>query len=78
MTASDNFTPLMLPIACALQNCLSSNTYNQEKCDKFMRELYRCCDEMYKQEGRNAESTACPMQSVVERWLRKHPNVHVG
>ncbi|KAL4071340.1 DUF1903-domain-containing protein [Scleroderma yunnanense] len=61
--------------ACALQNCLTSNTYNQGRCDEFVRELYRCCYGMYKQ-GRNAESTVCPMQSVVERWLQKHPDVN--
>ncbi|KIJ66075.1 hypothetical protein HYDPIDRAFT_110214 [Hydnomerulius pinastri MD-312] len=60
--------------ACALQSCLSSNTYSPEKCDEYVRRLYTCCSEMYKREGGtgNAESTACPVQSAVERWLKRH------
>ncbi|KAH7889791.1 hypothetical protein F5I97DRAFT_1788854, partial [Phlebopus sp. FC_14] len=58
--------------ACALQTCLSSNTYSPEKCNEYLRQLYACCLEMYSREGANAGSTACPAQSVIQRWLRKH------
>ncbi|KAF9222482.1 hypothetical protein BS17DRAFT_708959, partial [Gyrodon lividus] len=60
--------------ACALQGCLSRNTYHPEKCDEYMRRLYMCCSEMYRREGDNAKTTACPMQGVVERWLHRHPS----
>ncbi|KAI6007756.1 hypothetical protein F5J12DRAFT_697657, partial [Pisolithus orientalis] len=58
--------------ACTLQNCLSANIYHPDRCDKFVKALYLCCDEMYKKDGKDAESSACPMQSVVERWLKRH------
>ncbi len=37
-----------------------------------VRNLYRCCWSMYQQTDGNGESTACPMQSVVRRWLKNH------
>ncbi|KAG8220445.1 hypothetical protein J3R82DRAFT_3139, partial [Butyriboletus roseoflavus] len=64
--------------ACALQTCLSRNTYNPEKCDEYVRKLYTCCLEMYNIEGANAESTACPSKPVIERWLRRVPRQKGG
>lgn len=59
--------------ACELQSCLNKNTYTPEKCEKHMRELYLCCDSMYKATQDKGESSACPMPSVVRRWLKNHP-----
>ncbi|KII95464.1 hypothetical protein PLICRDRAFT_98888, partial [Plicaturopsis crispa FD-325 SS-3] len=58
--------------ACALQSCISKNTYSPEKCDNHLRGLYHCCQKMY-EESKDAESTACPMPNVVHRWLKAHP-----
>ncbi|KAF8504636.1 hypothetical protein F5888DRAFT_1605105, partial [Russula emetica] len=61
--------------ACALQTCLSRNTYAQEKCAEHMRNLYKCCQALYDAtatgEGRG-ESTACPKPSVVQSWLKRN------
>ncbi|KAJ7181312.1 hypothetical protein C8R43DRAFT_269211 [Mycena crocata] len=62
--------------ACALQTCLNKNTYKPEKCDERLRELYQCCQNMYEKSGgekSEATSTACPMPSVVKRWMKDHP-----
>ncbi|EJD47044.1 DUF1903-domain-containing protein [Auricularia subglabra TFB-10046 SS5] len=59
--------------ACDLQGCLNKNTYNPERCDAQMRKLYECCARMYDRNGTSAESTACPIESVVRRWLKNHP-----
>ncbi|KZT72380.1 hypothetical protein DAEQUDRAFT_755211 [Daedalea quercina L-15889] len=58
--------------ACELQACLNKNTYKPEKCEEHMRNLYMCCQAMYEQTGERGESTACPMPSVVRRWLKNH------
>ncbi|CAL1716613.1 unnamed protein product [Somion occarium] len=58
--------------ACALQDCLGKNTYSPEKCDRYMRDLYKCCAKLYDETNDKGESTACPMPSVVRRWLRTH------
>ncbi|KAI0262213.1 hypothetical protein BC834DRAFT_829165, partial [Gloeopeniophorella convolvens] len=57
--------------ACTLQTCLSKNTYSPEKCTDHMRNLYKCCQAFY--DADKGESTACPMPSVVRRWLKDHP-----
>ncbi|KAJ7467501.1 hypothetical protein FB451DRAFT_1258712 [Mycena latifolia] len=59
--------------ACALQTCLNKNTYKPEKCDERLRALYMCCQKMYDTGGESSESTACPMASVVKRWIKDHP-----
>jgi hypothetical protein len=59
--------------ACALQSCLSKNTYNQERCDDHLRKLYLCCQGMYVGRKGDSESTACPNANVVQRWLKDHP-----
>ncbi|KAJ7742284.1 hypothetical protein B0H16DRAFT_1563718 [Mycena metata] len=59
--------------ACALQTCLNKNTYKQEKCDERLRALYMCCQKMYA-ENPNGSSTACPIESVVRRWIKDHPD----
>ncbi|KAH7877869.1 uncharacterized protein C8R40DRAFT_1067475 [Lentinula edodes] len=57
--------------SCNLQDCLGKNTYHPEKCDKVLRQLYECCQEMYKAHPRS-ESSACPIPSVVDRWMKDH------
>ncbi|KAI0035991.1 hypothetical protein K488DRAFT_42169, partial [Vararia minispora EC-137] len=59
--------------ACSLQDCLSVHTYSPEECQDRMRKLYECCEKMYEETDGNGESTACPMPSVVKRWLEAHP-----
>ncbi|KAF9649513.1 DUF1903-domain-containing protein [Thelephora ganbajun] len=58
--------------ACDLQACLKKNTYNPSKCDIQLRKLYECCGRMYDR-TKDGESTACPIPSVVRRWLKLHP-----
>ncbi|KAJ7288785.1 hypothetical protein C8J57DRAFT_1281216 [Mycena rebaudengoi] len=61
------------PEACSLQTCLNKNTYKPEKCDERLRDLYKCCQTMYNEAGEKAESTACPLPQVVNRWMKDHP-----
>ncbi|KAF4598977.1 hypothetical protein EYR38_007390 [Pleurotus pulmonarius] len=61
------------PEACDLQSCLGKNTYALEKCDKHLKRLYLCCQNMYREGEDKAQSTACPQSRVVTRWLKDHP-----
>lgn len=70
--ASREMTHIQLCTACSLQTCLGKYTYSPEKCDDQLRKLYLCCQSMYDDRGESVESTACPMPSVVRRWLKKH------
>ncbi|KAE9407109.1 hypothetical protein BT96DRAFT_1014499 [Gymnopus androsaceus JB14] len=58
--------------ACDLQDCLGKNTYNPERCDTVLRQLYECCQQMY-QNNPKSESSACPVPPVVDRWFKDHP-----
>ncbi|KAG2158600.1 uncharacterized protein EDB93DRAFT_1076500, partial [Suillus bovinus] len=72
--------------ACALQTCISANTYSPDKCDAHLKRLYQCCSKLYQdrtenngtERGNGSDqeniSTACPMQKVVERWIKNHPS----
>ena len=52
--------------ACALQKCLSRNTYSPDKCDEYVRKLYLCCLNI------QSESNVCPGKPVIDRWLKKN------
>ncbi|OCF39245.1 hypothetical protein I317_06963 [Kwoniella heveanensis CBS 569] len=72
--------------ACAIQSCLTRNNYNDAKCQTYVFNLYKCCSEMYKNQidksdkgshsgsgsgSGGSESSACPIQSVVERKMKR-------
>ncbi|KAJ3983931.1 DUF1903-domain-containing protein [Lentinula detonsa] len=57
--------------ACDLQDCLGRNTYHPEKCNNILRQLYECCQQMYKANPQS-ESSACPIPNVVDRWMKDH------
>ncbi|KAG1866984.1 hypothetical protein C8R48DRAFT_600040, partial [Suillus tomentosus] len=59
--------------ACALQTCISANTYSPEKCDAHLKRLYQCCSKLYQDRAESNGRESCPMQKVVERWLKSHP-----
>ena len=59
--------------ACSLQSCLNKNIYSPEKCDRYLRSLYECCQKMYDSGHENSGSTACPMPKAVRKWLEDHP-----
>ncbi|PAV23179.1 hypothetical protein PNOK_0024700 [Pyrrhoderma noxium] len=61
--------PLCQDEACSLQSCLGRNTYSPEKCNAQLRRLYECCREMYVDTSGKGQSTACPKEQVVRRWL---------
>ncbi|KIM30476.1 hypothetical protein M408DRAFT_328059 [Serendipita vermifera MAFF 305830] len=62
--------------ACSLQTCLGKNTYSPEKCDDRVFALYQCCLQLYqvRADGDPVNTTSCPQQSVIKRWMQKHHN----
>lgn len=68
---------MLTRLACAIQDCLTRNNYNEVKCQSAVQALYKCCDAMYAQAARDgksmdeAKSTACPVKSVVDRKLKQ-------
>ena len=68
-------TDLIYNLACELQSCLGKNSYSPEKCDKYVRDLYICCADMYNSTNDKGESTACPMPLIIRRWFQNHPQM---
>ncbi|CAF3574243.1 unnamed protein product, partial [Fusarium graminearum] len=48
--------PACHPRACAIQNCLTSNGYNEAKCQTVIKQLYECCESFYERYGEEAST----------------------
>ncbi|RCK67206.1 Cx9C motif-containing protein 4, mitochondrial [Candida viswanathii] len=57
--------------ACAIQNCLQKNGYNEAKCSKYIDELYECCKSFYETNGPDASSVCCPKFKLLQLKLRQ-------
>ncbi|KAM0755632.1 DUF1903-domain-containing protein [Meredithblackwellia eburnea MCA 4105] len=53
--------------ACAIQDCLSANEYQESRCVTALDALYTCCSKLTPGET----STACPKPEVVQRKLKE-------
>ncbi|RPB28229.1 DUF1903-domain-containing protein [Terfezia boudieri ATCC MYA-4762] len=58
--------PPCLPRACAIQDCLLKNQYNESKCSHLIDALYECCAEFYRRRGKAAKSVCCPSESLLQ------------
>ncbi|CAR26976.1 hypothetical protein ZYGR_0I02460 [Zygosaccharomyces rouxii] len=58
-------TPSCKPQACAIQNCLFSNNYNESRCDQAINDLYRCCEKFYKETNSKGVTPCCPKPDLL-------------
>ncbi|AQZ10915.1 CMC4 (YMR194C-B) [Zygosaccharomyces parabailii] len=59
-------TPPCKPQACAIQNCLLSNDYNEAKCDHLVDDLYRCCQRFYQDTKGQERTPCCPQPDLLK------------
>ncbi|KAL8888741.1 MAG: hypothetical protein Q9215_003878 [Flavoplaca cf. flavocitrina] len=59
------------PLACAIQDCLSNNSYNQDKCTSQVNALYECCNIFYQRHGDDAKTVSCPKPSLLKLKLKQ-------
>ncbi|CAH2447394.1 hypothetical protein PP7435_CHR1-3281 [Komagataella phaffii CBS 7435] len=57
--------------ACAIQDCLKSNRYDESKCTKFIDELYACCSQFYKDNGEESRTVCCPNPSLLSLKIKQ-------
>ena len=57
--------------ACAIQDCLKENGYNESKCTSAINELYKCCREFYEREGPDAQSVCCPKFNLLQLKMKQ-------
>lgn len=59
------------PEACAIQDCLSANGYNESKCTKIIDNLYLCCKKFYEKNGDEAKTLCCPKPNLLNLKLKQ-------
>ncbi|KAH8784066.1 hypothetical protein BGZ57DRAFT_884614 [Hyaloscypha finlandica] len=57
--------------ACAIQDCLAKNSYNEAKCRSQVDALYKCCNAFYAQNGDDAKSASCPKASLLKLKMKQ-------
>ncbi|KAI1339562.1 DUF1903-domain-containing protein [Xylariaceae sp. FL0016] len=59
------------PRACAIQDCLGKNGFNQAKCEHLIDALYECCDAFYQKRGDQATTASCPKPNLLKLKLKQ-------
>ncbi|KEY71617.1 hypothetical protein S7711_08085 [Stachybotrys chartarum IBT 7711] len=59
------------PRACAIQDCLSRNNYNEAKCQNAVKALYACCEAFYDKYGDDASTPSCPKPKLLRLKLQQ-------
>ncbi|KAI1325255.1 DUF1903-domain-containing protein [Xylariaceae sp. FL0255] len=59
------------PRACAIQDCLGKNGFNEAKCEHLIDALYECCNAFYEKKGDNATSPSCPKPNLLRLKLKQ-------
>lgn len=59
------------PRACAIQDCLTKNNYNEARCQDVIKALYTCCESFYKRHGDSASSPSCPKPSLLRLKMKQ-------
>ncbi|KAK3334783.1 DUF1903-domain-containing protein [Neurospora tetraspora] len=67
MTLQDDLAtnPPCHPRACAIQNCLTRNGFDESKCQKLVDALYECCNAFYEKNGDSASTVSCPKANLL-------------
>ncbi|PHH74629.1 hypothetical protein CDD80_2960 [Ophiocordyceps camponoti-rufipedis] len=73
MTKKDDLeaSPPCHPRACAIQDCLNRNNYNEAKCREVVRALYDCCQRFYDRYGEQAQTPSCPQPDLLRLKLEQ-------
>ncbi|KAH8124461.1 hypothetical protein ACSS6W_003191 [Trichoderma asperelloides] len=59
------------PRACAIQDCLVKNNYNEARCQNAVKALYECCEAFYQRYGDDATSPSCPLPKLLRLKIQQ-------
>ncbi|KAL7814133.1 DUF1903 domain-containing protein, partial [Trichoderma gracile] len=59
------------PRACAIQDCLTKNNYNEARCQDAVKALYECCDAFYRRYGDDASTPSCPKPNLLRLKIQQ-------
>ncbi|OBT39457.1 hypothetical protein VE00_10147 [Pseudogymnoascus sp. WSF 3629] len=73
MAPKDDITtdPPCHPRACAIQNCIQKNNYDESKCKAEIDALYECCNAFYEKYGDAAKTVSCPKANLLRLKMRQ-------
>ncbi|CAL3963607.1 unnamed protein product [Diplocarpon coronariae] len=57
--------------ACAIQDCLAKNSFNEAKCRSQIDALYDCCNRFYGRNGDDAPCTSCPKANLLRLKIKQ-------
>ncbi|KAK0730539.1 hypothetical protein B0H67DRAFT_561992, partial [Lasiosphaeris hirsuta] len=63
------------PRACAIQDCLSKNGFDEAKCHKFVDSLYECCMAFYERNGDGAATVTCPKANLLRLKVEQRKRI---
>ena len=53
------------------QDCLTSNGYNEAKCQNAIKRLYECCEAFYERYGEEASTVSCPKPNLLKLKMKQ-------
>ncbi|KAM0563858.1 hypothetical protein ACHAPJ_000064 [Fusarium lateritium] len=53
------------------QDCLTSNGYNEAKCQTAIKQLYECCEAFYERYGEDASTVSCPKPNLLKLKMKQ-------
>ncbi|KAH6895153.1 mature-T-cell-proliferation protein [Thelonectria olida] len=63
--------PACHPRACAIQDCLTRNGYNEAKCQTAIKALYECCEAFYERYGDEGSTPSCPKPNLLRLKMKQ-------
>lgn len=54
-----------------LTDCLAKNLYKEEKCQKRIDSLYKCCKIFYERQGDGATTASCPKSDLLKLKMKQ-------
>jgi len=52
-------------------DCIQKNSYNEDKCQNQIGELYKCCNLFYERQGDDAQTVSCPKANLLRLKMRQ-------
>ncbi|KAI0388814.1 DUF1903-domain-containing protein [Xylariaceae sp. FL0594] len=59
------------PRACAIQDCLTKNGFNEARCEHLIDALYECCNAFYEKNGDDATTVSCPKPNLLRLKIKQ-------
>lgn len=59
-------------------DCLTKNSYNEDKCQAQIDALYECCNAFYQERGDQASTVSCPKATLLRLKMKQRAEAAQG